>query len=261
MTDDDRPYFWHRRERRTDWQPPPALVRAGSALSMVSSSKSTPRMCCGRSLACTDPCGGAGRVGTVHELACFLSPLVVDVVLPVLMQQQASAVLVSLQWRCHRFSSSMSWGFSLGLVGVHCQVVDVPVVRQRQVPTAFRVPLRVWKRSAYFLRAVSRYSHLDPGHYSIELLVSGMHSATGFSRQSMVAFGRISGKIYVVSAPNQSAHGNLDATSTSLVGWSHIPVQFPEAFGRMSDFFCVLGLLGSCDRSTSCSPWCSLSRG
>ena len=199
--------------------------------------------------------------GTVHELACFLSPLVVDVVLPVLMQQQASAVLVSLQWRCHRFSSSMSWGFSLGLVGVHCQVVDVPVVRQRQVPTAFRVPLRVWKRSAYFLRAVSRYSHLDPGHYSIELLVSGMHSATGFSRQSMVAFGRISGKIYVVSAPNQSAHGNLDATSTSLVGWSHIPVQFPEAFGRMSDFFCVLGLLGSCDRSTSCSPWCSLSRG
>ena len=39
--------------------------------------------------------GGAGKVWTVYELACFLSPLVVDVVLPVLMQRQALAVLVS----------------------------------------------------------------------------------------------------------------------------------------------------------------------
>ena len=36
--------------------------------------------------------GGAGKVWTVYELACFLSPLVVDV-LPVIMQRQALAVL------------------------------------------------------------------------------------------------------------------------------------------------------------------------
>ena len=94
------------------------------------------------------------------------------------------------------------------------------MVRQWQVPTAFRVPLSVWKKSTYFLRAVSRYPHLDPGHYSFELLVTGWHSAPVLSRQSMVVFGRISGIIYVVSAPESSAHGNLDATSTSLCGWS-----------------------------------------
>ena len=62
---------------------------------------------------------GAGKVWTVYELKCFLSLLVVDVVLPVLVQRQAPAVLVSLQWRCHRFSSSTSWGSSFWLVGVH----------------------------------------------------------------------------------------------------------------------------------------------
>ena len=44
----------------------------------------------------------------------YIGGIVVDVVLPVLMQRQTTAVLVSLQWRCHRFSSSTSWGFSLG---------------------------------------------------------------------------------------------------------------------------------------------------
>ena len=137
----------------------------------------------------------------------------VDVVLPVLMQRQAIAVRVSLQWRCHRFSSLTSWG-SVWACGCALTVVDLPVVRQKQVPTAFRVPLRVWKRS--LLRAASRYSHLDPRHCSCVLLVTGWHSAQVFSRQSMVTSGRISGNFYVVSAHEQSAHENLDVTSTSL---------------------------------------------
>ena len=164
-------------------------------------------------------------------LICYIGGVVVDVVLPVLMQRQATAVLVSLQWRCHRFSSST------------LTVVDVPVVRQRQVPTAFRVLLRVWKRS--LLCAASRYSHLDPGHCSYVLLVTGWHSAPVFSRQYMVASGRISGIFCVVSAHEQSALGNLDVLSTSLVAGlprnaRHVPVLFLEAFGCISNIFNVL---------------------
>ena len=121
-------------------------------------------------------------------------------------------------------------------------VVDVPVVRQRQVPTAFRVLLRVWNGS--FLREALRCSHLDPGHYSFVLLVTGWHSAPVLSRQSMVALVRISGIFYVVSAPEQSAHGNLDATSTSLVGWSlprnawlNSGYMFLYSFWRLLDVF------------------------
>ena len=106
-------------------------------------------------------------------------------------------------------------GVPVWACGCALTVVDVPVVRQRQVPTAFRVLLRVWKRS--LLCAASRYSHLDPGHYSYVLLVTGWHSAPVFSRQYMVASGRISGIFYVVSAHEQSALGNLDVISTSLV--------------------------------------------
>ena len=58
--------------------------------------------------------GGAGKVWTVYELACFLSPLVVDVVLPVLMQRQALAVLVSCSGGAT--DPATSWGSSLGLV-------------------------------------------------------------------------------------------------------------------------------------------------
>ena len=130
---DDRPYFWHRQERTSHWQMPPG-TRPG-------------------------------------WMKCFLSPLVADVVLPVLMQRQAPAVLVSLQWRCHRFSSLTSWGSSFGLVGVHCQVVDVPLVRQRQVPTAFRVHILSTRSLALFalgpwtlfLRAHCYWLALSPG--------------------------------------------------------------------------------------------------
>ena len=38
--------------------------------------------------------------------------------------------------------------------------------------------------------------------------------------------------------------------------WLHVPVLFLDAFGRISNFFHVLG---SSDRFSSCSPWCSLS--
>ena len=48
-------------------------------------------------------------------------------------------------------------GVPVWACGCALTVVDVPVVRQRQVPTAFRVLLRVWKRS--LLCAASRYSH------------------------------------------------------------------------------------------------------
>ena len=133
----------------------------------------------------------------------------VDVVLPVLMQRQATAVLVSLQWRCHTFSS-LRLGVPAWDRGCALTVVDVPVVRQRQVLTAFRVLLRVWVRS--FLRDPSRCTHSDSGHYSYVLLVTGWHFALVFSHQSMMASGRISGTFYVVIAPEQSA--------TSLVGWS-----------------------------------------
>ena len=108
--------------------------------------------------------------------------------------------------------------------------------------------MRVWKRS--LLRAASRYSHLEPGHYSYVLLVTGWHSAPVFSRQYMVTSGRISCIFYVVSARQQSALGNLDVISTSLVSWSsaqcsaqqwlHVPVLLLEAFGRISNIFYVL---------------------
>ena len=139
-------------------------------------------------------------------------------------------------------------GVPVWACGCALTVVGVPVVRQRQVPTAFRVLLRVSKRS--LLRAASRCSHLDPGHYSYVLLVTGWHSAPVFSRQSLMTSGRISGIFYAVSAHEQSAHGNLDVTSTSIVGWSsaqhsaqqwlHVPVLFLEAFERISNIFYVL---------------------
>ena len=93
-------------------------------------------------------------------------------------------------------------GVPVWACGCALTVIDVPVVRRRQVSTAFRVPLRVWKRS--LLRAASRCSHLDPGHYSYVLLVTGWHSALVFSRQYMVTSGRISGIFYVVSAHEQA---------------------------------------------------------
>ena len=106
------------------------------------------------------------------------------------------------------------------------------------------VPLRVWKRCTCLLRAVSRSPHLDPGNSTFELLVTGWHSAPVFSRQSMVAFGKLSGIIHVVSAPEQSAHGNLDASSTSLVGWSlprnawlNSGYMFLCSFRRLLDVF------------------------
>ena len=50
-----------------------------------------------RSRACTDLfLSRAGKVWTVYELTCFLSPFVVDVVLTVTMQRQALAVLFVL---------------------------------------------------------------------------------------------------------------------------------------------------------------------
>ena len=114
------------------------------------------------------------------------------------------------------------------------------MVRQRQVPTAFRVPLRVWNRS--FLREALRCTHSDSGHYSYVHLVTGWHSAPVFSGQYVAASGRISDIFCVVSAPEQSEHGNWTLLlRPSLSG-------LPRA-----------GVLGSCDRFSLCSPWCSLS--
>ena len=48
---------------------------------------------------------------TVYELACFLSPLVVDVVLPEVTQRQVLAVPCRFTVEGHRFSSSTSVGF------------------------------------------------------------------------------------------------------------------------------------------------------
>ena len=128
------------------------------------------------------------------------------------------------------------------------------MVRQRQVPTAFSVPLRVWKRSTYFLCAVSRYSHLDPGHYSYVLLVIGWHSALVFSRQYMVASGRISGIFYVVSAYEQSELGNLDVISPSLV--AGLPRNARLNSGYMF-LFCFWRLLDVFPIFSTC--WCTRS--
>ena len=112
-------------------------------------------------------------------------PLVVDVVLPVLMQRQALAVLVSY-----------SGGATNSVLRRH----GVPVWGL-QVPPAFTVPWRVWKNFTHFLGAVSR-------------------RAPVFARQFTVAFGRISVVIFVLLANEPSADGNLDTCSGSLFGWS-----------------------------------------
>ena len=91
---DDDPYFWHRQQQRAHWQMPlgtrPGWVRSRDGLFVrVDSGKVLPSLS-GRFDLYS---GGAGKVWTVYELKCFLSSLVIDVVLPVLMQRQALAVL------------------------------------------------------------------------------------------------------------------------------------------------------------------------
>ena len=157
MTDDD-PYFWHRQEETAVWRMPPgthpAWVRSRDGLFFhVESGQVLPSL--------------SGSFGLC------IGGFVVDVFLAVFMQRQAPAVL------------DTAW-----VRGCALTVVDVPLVRQRQVPTAFRVPLRVWNRS--FLREASHCTHLDSGHYSYVLLVTGWHSAPVFSGQSVAASGRIS---------------------------------------------------------------------
>ena len=90
-------------------------------------------MCCGRyrSPACTDPWWWSGKGWTVYELACFLSPFVVDVVLIVTMHRQALAVLLVLTVEVPQIPVlRRRWFPVVGHVGVHRQVVDVPVVMQ-----------------------------------------------------------------------------------------------------------------------------------
>ena len=60
------------------------------------------------------------------------------------------------------------------------------------------------------------------------------------ARQSMVAFGRISGIIYVVSAHEESAHGNLDAVSTSLVAGLPRNARFNSGFMFLFRFWTLL---------------------
>ena len=71
------------------------------------------------------------------------------------------------------------------------------------------VPLRVWKNSTFPMRSLA-LSAL--GLWTWQALV--------LARQFTVAFGRISVIIFALLAPEPSAHGNLDTTSASLIGWS-----------------------------------------
>ena len=135
-------YLWHRQERRAQWQMPPG-IRSGWVMSrdglFVHVETGT---FCSRSRAYTDParwCSGEGvdsvRAG-VHPV-----PLVVDVVLPVLMQRQALAVLFSLQVHQIQFFDVVGFQFLDMWVYID-KSFDVPVV-QRQVPAAFSLSTRV----------------------------------------------------------------------------------------------------------------------
>ena len=110
----------------------------------------------------------------------------------------------------------------------------------------FQVPLRVWKKSTYFLRAVSRYSHLDPGHSSFELLITGWHSA----RCSPASLWWLLEELQILStwcvrlcSPHMKS-GRYFHVPRWLVSsaqclaqqWLHVPVQSPEVWTKFPMF-------------------------
>ena len=102
---------------------------------MVSSCMSSPKTCCSRFQAC-DP--GVDKVSTVYELACFLSPLMVDVILPCEYAATSS-----------RSPGTVSSWFL------------VPVIMQRQVFAVLGAADSVLRRRCGASDSVHRLSHTE----------------------------------------------------------------------------------------------------
>ena len=139
------------------------------------------------------------------DLACFLSPLVVDVVLPVLMQRQALAVLVSYSGGAtdsvlRRYGVPVLGLWLQAKAGSHCFQGANEGVEQFH---AF--PMR-----SLALSALGLWTLL------LRTLVSGRH----LPRCSRISLRWLLEEFFVLLAPEPSAHGNLDTISASLIGWS-----------------------------------------
>ena len=124
--------------------------------------------------------GGAGMVWTVYELACVLSPLVVDVVLPVLVQRQALAVPFVLTVEVPQIQF-------FDVVGVRFLHMWVHIDQSLMCPWSCRGRYRLLSSVS---RGRGRIPHISNarsrairtwilGFFHL-LLVSGWHSVPGF---------------------------------------------------------------------------------
>ena len=146
------------------------------------------------------------------ELACFLSTLVVDVVLPVTLQRQALAVLFVLAVEVPQIQFFDVVGFRfLGM----CVHIDKSLMCQWSCK-AGSLSTGAAEEFHGILRAVSRYPHLDPGHYFYEpLYLAGtcpgvLASVYGCFWKNVTQYLRC----------ERFAHGNLDtAFSSSRIWW------------------------------------------
>ena len=136
---------------------------------------------------------------TVYELACFVSPLVVDVVLPVTLQRQALAVLFVLTVEVPQIQFFDVVGFRFLGICVH---IDKSLMCQcvKAGSTAFSVSTSTVEEFHGFLRAARaiRTWTLD---ITSTNLCTWQALARVFSRQSTVASGRMSLSICVTVAP------------------------------------------------------------